>query len=471
MRSEKFCGERRAWVAGAAVVALAAVGGCRQDAACFGADECDDGQLCVLGECVSAPEATQLDGGLAADAGFDAGLRTWCADIEPIIDARCGACHGSPPAPNVSLSLATFADTQAVIDGAPVHTRMAAVMAGQVSGHPPIEPTLSPLEILQVAAWSGSGAAEGQCTDASLDAGMTDFGPDAGFADTGFFEGGPVGTDPLPQVGTPMALPGSYAQLQGVAWNGGNLYFCAVGSDRILRFAPSDGSITFFAEMTRGASAIGFDTLTSAAFIAERTARRLVRNQGGTIESLANLFLEERFNGPDDLEVRSDGVIYFTDPPFNIIGRREMDYTGLFRVERTGTITREWSRAGDSAGPAGLALSPDETRLYFSDSVNDVVRVFDVASDGALQNERGFVRIGAGAAGMDTDRDGNLYVATEGGIEVFAPNGHRWGTIPVDGAPKDMVFGGEMLATLYVTTASQVILYPVGIPGVVRPGP
>ena len=471
-----------------ATIALGAlsVASCRLDSPCFGTDECEGNQICFQGECIAPPDPVPVDTGVAIDAGVDAGgvtgEVTWVRDIEPIVRVRCQPCHTQPPANGAPFSLLTYNSTQLVgTGGAPIYERMAIRVQDTNNPMPPAtQPRLSALEIELLAAWAQQDAPLGMIPDSGIpDSGPpADTGPDAGFPDTGFFDGGSNGaTDPIPlaEVNGLTQLQGNYSNLDGVAWSAeaGVFYFALVSSNLIFEYNPANNAAGLFLPNTLGASGVGIDPETDRLILAERTGRRVVRvtdDNPPETTAIANAFMNDRFNAPNDVEVRSDGVIYFTDPPVDLQGRRELPFNGLFRIDTDGEVTVEWGGGPDSTEPNGLALSPDESLLYMSDSQTGIIRVFDVLADGALANARGFtVTAEPTAGGMDTDRDGNLYVTSEEGIEVYAPSGFKWGNLAVPDLPTNLAFGGENLDVLLVPGLNGLYFYQVGIPGAVRP--
>jgi gluconolactonase len=175
----------------------------------------------------------------------------------------------------------------------------------------------------------------------------------------------------------------------------------------------------------------------------------------GTVTPLAESFEGAAFNGPAGVAVRSDGSVYFTDP--GIDRSPQQEFRGVFRIAPDGTVTAE-HRGAPSEAPFSLALSPDERQLYLSDANYNIVRVFDVAADGTLSEAREFVTPGGKPFGLAVDDRGNVYVSVsrEQLVEVFAPDGSRWGAIPVPGQGLPMFFGtvefgGPDGRTLYIT--------------------
>jgi gluconolactonase len=181
---------------------------------------------------------------------------------------------------------------------------------------------------------------------------------------------------------------------------------------------------------------------------------------------IAERFEGARLNQPNDITVRSDGTIYFTDPAFgDAAAQAELDFRGVFRIAPDGRLTAEY-RGETSETPNGLALSPDESLLYVTDYAAGLVRVFDVAPDGSLSKARTFANV-AGPDGMAVDEDGNLFIASYvgGAIEVFAPDGEQWGIIDLPASSSNCAFGGADGRTLYITTGPALYRVTLARPG------
>jgi gluconolactonase len=204
--------------------------------------------------------------------------------------------------------------------------------------------------------------------------------------------------------------------------------------------------------------------------------RRLVRvNPHGDITVLADSYQGKRLNSPNDLVYRSDGILYFTDPPFGLPGLfddpdKELEFSGVFAA-RDGEVTLI---TDELEGPNGLAFSPDERYLYVGnwDPDRKVVMRYPIAADGAAASE-GEVLCDLTAEpgedaidGMKIDEAGNLYVCAPGGIWVISPAGERLGLLELPEAPHNLAWGGDDARTLYVTAITSVYRLRLGIPGV-----
>jgi gluconolactonase len=174
----------------------------------------------------------------------------------------------------------------------------------------------------------------------------------------------------------------------------------------------------------------------------------------------------KHFNSPNDLTVRSDGTVYFTDPDWQLGPRSsETKMTGVYRVSSPLSVTGENAAKlveGTLQKPNGVALSPDEQTLYIGSQGNEIWK-YPVQSDGALGARSKFADTGS-SDGMAVDCAGNLYVAS-GTLEVFAPSGMKLGEITLDGDPSNAAFGGSDRKTLYITAGAKLYAIALNVPG------
>jgi gluconolactonase len=197
--------------------------------------------------------------------------------------------------------------------------------------------------------------------------------------------------------------------------------------------------------------------------------RRVSRVEAdGRVTVLADSFEGKKLNSPNDLCVRSDGTIYFSDPPFGLMyfgpkREAELEFQGVYRIAPDGTLTLE---ERDMEMPNGVALSPDEKVLYVSDDIdNGNVMAFDVAPDGSLSNKRLFVD-GLVPDGLKVDVEGNMWVTSRYEVEVFAPDGNHIGSITFPQKTANCAFGGEDSKTLLVTARKGVYKVRTAIAGI-----
>jgi gluconolactonase len=198
--------------------------------------------------------------------------------------------------------------------------------------------------------------------------------------------------------------------------------------------------------------------------------RRLISRTeaDGTVGVVVDRFEGKRFNSPNDLIVRSDGTIWFTDPDYGILS----DYEGYAAPSEIGSNNvycfdpaSEQVRvvADRFEKPNGLAFSPCETKLYVSDSSRSHdpngrhhIRVFDVTREGDLRNDSVFAEIEPGMPdGLCLDQRGNVFTSAGDGIQVFDSAGRRLGRIPVPETAANCTFGGPGRDTLFIAATTS----------------
>jgi gluconolactonase len=209
--------------------------------------------------------------------------------------------------------------------------------------------------------------------------------------------------------------------------------------------------------------------------INEHGNRRITRvEKDGTLTVLADRFEGKRLNSPNDLVYRSDGTLFFTDPPFGLPKfsddpRKELPYSGVFALYK-GQLKLV---STDLKGPNGIAFSPDEKYLYVGnwDPEKKIVMRYEVNPDATLSNGKIFFDM-TGARGEDAidgikvDQQGNLYVSGPGGLWVLSSAGKHVGTIKAPRHPHNMAWGGEDGKTLYLTAQGALYRMPLNTPGI-----
>jgi len=286
------------------------------------------------------------------------------------------------------------------------------------------------------------------------------------------------------------ALAGGFQFIEGPVWvrDGGYLLFSDPNANLIYRWTP-DGQITVYRTKSGYAGVNigqyhqpGSNGLTLDAegrlTINEHGNRRVTRlEKTGAITVLADGYDGKRLNSPNDLVYRSDGTLYFTDPPFGLPKAfddpaKETPYSGVYRV-RNGVVTLE---TRELSGPNGIAFSPDERYLYVDnwDVKRKVVMRYDVAPDGALSNASVFVDLTAvpgdiALDGIKVDREGDVFVAGPGGIWVFSPDGRHLGTISPPEHVANMAWGDDDGRTLYLAASTGLYRIRLGVAGAGTP--
>jgi gluconolactonase len=193
----------------------------------------------------------------------------------------------------------------------------------------------------------------------------------------------------------------------------------------------------------------------------------------GATTVLADHFDGRRLNSPNDLVYKSDGALYFTDPPFGLPNtyddqRKELPFSGVFRVAN-GQVSLLTT---DLKGPNGLAFSPDEKFLYVDnwDEHAKIIKRYEVQPDGTLKNGIAFFDMTTAPGdealdGMKIDERGNLYVSGPGGLWIISPDGTHLGTITGPELPANMAWGDADRRTLYLTARTGLYRIRLGVRG------
>jgi gluconolactonase len=274
-------------------------------------------------------------------------------------------------------------------------------------------------------------------------------------------------TNPLDGIGTVELVDDGYMFLEGPQWIESSqvLLFTDIPANTI--YVQTSTSISPFRMPSGNANGLAMSA-TGDLLAAEHGNRRVSIGDGsGPADDVVTTYQGMRFNSPNDVVVRSDGVVYFTDPPYGLASDsdRELPFMGVFRTTTTGgEPVAEWEGAL-TARPNGIGLSPDEDTLYVSDTDEGVVRAWDVAADGSLSGERILSDDTPGADGLAIDTAGNLFVTTSAGVRVIAPDGTVWGTITVPMQPANCAFGDADHRTLYLTAREALYRVTLANPG------
>jgi gluconolactonase len=234
---------------------------------------------------------------------------------------------------------------------------------------------------------------------------------------------------------------------EGPVWSrAGYLLFSDYSRDRIYKYVPG-GEPEVYREDSHGTNGNTMDAQ-GRLYSCEYKSRRVTRtDRNGRIEVLADRFEGKRFNAPNDIVVRKDGHVYFTDPLFTPLDQRDLDFYGVYHLDPKGDIE---AIARWQTRPNGIALSPDGKILYVANTDEKNVRAFDVDRDGKASHERVVVRdLPGGPDGMRVDVKGNLYIAAAG-VQIYSAVGSLLGTIAVPVNPRNLAFGDKDFKTLYL---------------------
>ena len=261
---------------------------------------------------------------------------------------------------------------------------------------------------------------------------------------------------------------------EGPLWHRRESYllFSDMPGDHLRRWSQK-GGVTTFRKPCNKSNGLAWDRQ-GRLIACEHASSRLTRTESdGTITVLASHYDSKELNSPNDVVVKSDGAIYFSDPTY---GRREhfgvprepqLAFRGVYRLAPDGkTLTL---LADDFGQPNGLCFSLDEMVLFVNDTDRQHIRAFDVKSDGTLVNNRIWAKtVGedAGAPdGMKIDSAGNVYSCGPGGIHVFAPDATCLGVIKVPEHAANFCWGDDDLKSLFITASKSLYRIRVQVPG------
>jgi gluconolactonase len=270
---------------------------------------------------------------------------------------------------------------------------------------------------------------------------------------------------------------GEHGPAEGPLWwtEGRHLLFSDIHNNKRMKYEPGKG-VSLFHEPTNRANGLTRD-LHGRLIACEHDSRRVTRQEhDGSITVIANSFQGRQLNRPNDVVVKSDGCIYFTDPwtSPNAPQQWDLTFSGVYRVTPDlGTLTL---LVGDFVLPNGLAFSPDESVLYVNDTRRGHIRAFDLMPNGTLARatDRVFVDLRGPEPGvpdgMKVDVEGNVYCGGAGGLWIMDMKGAKLGRI-VHGAPAttNLAFGGDDWKTLYFTSRNHLGCVGVKIPGIPVP--
>ena len=302
-------------------------------------------------------------------------------------------------------------------------------------------------------------------------------------------------------------IAGQFQFLEGPVWvmSRQELLFSDIPASKIYRYTA--GKFEVFREPSHQANGNTLDPR-GRLVTCEHQTRRVTRTElDGTVMPVATHFEGRRLNSPNDVVCKSDGAIYFSDPPYGVKPEeRELDFQGVYRIEPTpnpseegsaeltepvppiAAITRSTSKTAsaktvplhrrgqgwvppplkllvrDFVKPNGLAFSPDESILYIADTELGHIRAFDVQPDGSLANSRVFCKVER-PDGMRVDVEGHLFVAAMAAVEIFNRAGSKIGEVTLPERPANVAFGDADRLTLYICARTGLYRARVPVPG------
>ncbi len=284
----------------------------------------------------------------------------------------------------------------------------------------------------------------------------------------------------VPRDAAPEKIVDGYNWVEGPVWNraGGYLLFSEIPSNSIYKWQEGNGTSLYlrpsgytgaepFPGPEPGSNGLAFDP--EGRLVRNKHGdRQIVRREAdGRDTVLVDRYQGKRINSPNDLVFKSNGDLYFTDPPFGLPKSfddpgKELPFQGVYRLSKDGKLTL---LTKDVRAPNGIGFSPDEKTLYISnaDRENAVWLAFEVKDDGTLGKSRVFfdgtawAKTGKGVPdGLKVDRHGNLFAAGPGGLHVFSPDGTHLGSFVADVAISNCAWGGDDGSVLYFTVSSAI---------------
>jgi gluconolactonase len=276
----------------------------------------------------------------------------------------------------------------------------------------------------------------------------------------------------IPKDAKIEVLATGFEWTEGPLWikDGGYLLFSDIPKNAIMKWKTGEGISEFMKPAGYTGVATYGDEPGSNGLTLDKQGRLIVCEHGdrrisrmawnGGKQTLADNYMGKRFNSPNDAVVKSNGDVYFTDPPYGLPQKqddpqRELDFFGVFRWSADGKVTlltKEMTR------PNGIAFSPDEKTLYVAQSDNVAIwKAFPINADGTLGKSRIFYDASASMGkmpgapdGMKVDKQGNIFATGPGGIYIFTPAGKLLGRIET-GVPTANCAWGDDGSVLYIT--------------------
>jgi len=267
---------------------------------------------------------------------------------------------------------------------------------------------------------------------------------------------------------------------EGPVWHpDGFLLFSDPNTNTIYRYDPQNHNVTVYISHSGytgadigeygqpGSNGLAIDK-EGRLLVDQHGNRRVIRHEKkGPVTVMADRYEGKRFNSPNDIVIKSDGTIYFTDPPYGLPGffndpRKELDYSGVFMIKDS----KVQLVSTDLGGPNGIAFSPDEKYLYVSNwDIRDIHHTktlwrYEVNTDGTVKNGKvffdfSFTEDEEALDGLKVDKQGNLFVSAPGGVWILNPQGKLLGKIVTPERPANMAWGDADGKTLYFTAHSS----------------
>ncbi len=264
---------------------------------------------------------------------------------------------------------------------------------------------------------------------------------------------------------------------EGPVWHaeGRFLLFSDIPANQMKKWTAEEG-ITNFRVPSGKSNGLTYDKQ-GRLVTCEHANRRVSRTEAdGTVVTIASHYEGKRLNSPNDVIVKSDGSIYFSDPPYGLTadygveGEQDLDFQGVYRLSPDGqTLTL---LVDDFDRPNGLCFSPDESILYIDDTERLHIRAFDVQADGTIANGRIFAEEEGDDGvpdGMKIDAHGNIYLTGPGGIWIFDTSGEHLGVLQTPERAANLGWGGDDWSTLFITASTSLYSIQCKVSGIPVP--
>ncbi len=258
-------------------------------------------------------------------------------------------------------------------------------------------------------------------------------------------------------------IAGDMAFVEGPVWHpDGFLIFSDIPNNELKKWTK-DGGVATFRKPSQNVNGNTID-VQGRLFSAEHSGRRIsVTGKDGGVKTLVDRFDGKKFNSPNDVVVKSDGTVWFTDPPYGLPRGEQKEQPGNFVFRFDPKSGRTTIVATNLDMPNGLAFAPDEKKLYVADSGKPRhIRGYEVKDDGTLRGGIVFCTIDKGGPdGIRCDAEGRVWSSAGDGVQIFALNGVLIGKILVPESPANLCFGGADGKTLFITARKS--LYSIRV--------
>ena len=261
---------------------------------------------------------------------------------------------------------------------------------------------------------------------------------------------------------------------EGAVWNHveGHLIFSDIPGNLMRKWTAAEG-IQVFRQPSNMANGNFYDRQGRLVTCEHATSRVTRTEHDGSVSVLATHYDGKELNSPNDLIVKSDESIYFSDPSFGrmeyygVLRETELDVRGVYRLDPESCNST--LLVDDFDQPNGLTFSLDERQLFVNDTMRGHIRVFDVDADGGLSNGRVWAELTGDrdglADGMKIDSEGNLYTTGPGGVQVFASDATCLGVIYVPQGVANFTWGDADLRSLFINAGTSLYRTRVNVPG------